>query len=57
MRRSRTKKDEPFWKKLGFDSEQEYQINEWLLELKSKGLVTEINYQPRSEERRVGKEC
>ena len=38
----------PFWKKLGFDSEQEYQVNEWLLELKEKGLVGEINYQPSS---------
>ena len=42
------KKPISFWEKLGFDSEQEYQINEWLLELQKVGLVGEINYQPAS---------
>ena len=48
LKRRKTVKPIPFWKKLGFDSEQEFQINEWLKELKNHGLVGEINYQPSS---------
>jgi hypothetical protein len=42
----KTKKDVPYYKTLGFDSGQEYWISLWLNELKDKGLIYSIDYQP-----------
>lgn len=46
MAKKTSNKITPYYKGLGFDSEQEYWISLWLNELKDRGLIYSIDYQP-----------